>query len=273
MHNSFISKHIPPPHIPDNSLWFIFNGNQILLNLENKLSVIPTSKIISKLQPDLQLTHYLGELNGVHCFCSAINSHVTLQNPWKFEVLKYAHVLLSETLFKIATRALQVLYWDKTHQFCSCCGEKINIKTDERTKYCAKCDLFFYPRLSPAVIVVVERGKEILLARSPHFPPEIFGILAGFVEPGETAEETVAREVMEEVSIQVKDIRYMGSQHWPFPDSFMLGFTAQYAAGEIVVDGKEIEAAGWYTIDNLPKLPNSASIAKRLIDQFIERHK
>ena len=138
-------------------------------------------------------------------------------------------------------------------------------------KVCPKCDLHSYPRLSPSIIVLVEKGDEILLARSPHFPPGLYSTLAGFVEPGETAEEAVSREVFEEVGIQVKNIRYQLSQPWPFPHSLMLGFNAEYMAGEIKIDGVEIEDAHWYNINNLPKLPIYASIARWLINQFIDK--
>jgi NAD+ diphosphatase len=131
-----------------------------------------------------------------------------------------------------------------------------------------------YPRLSPAMIVAVERGNEILLARSAHFPPGIFSVLAGFVEPGESAEEAVIREVFEETAIVVKDVRYFGSQPWPYPNSLMLGFTAAYESGEINTENDEIEAAGWYAAAELPStFPGSISISQWLLNDFIERNR
>ena len=129
-----------------------------------------------------------------------------------------------------------------------------------------------FPRISPAVIVLVERDNTCLLARSPRFQDGFYSVLAGFAEPGETLEETVAREVLEETGIEVKDIRYFGSQPWPFPDSLMIGFTASYAGGEIRVDGTEILVADWFPFDQLPKIPGRISIARRLIDWFVNKH-
>ena len=143
----------------------------------------------------------------------------------------------------------------------------------ERSKECPKCGQIHFPRLAPAVIVLVERGNQILMARSRHFAPGMFSVLAGFVEPGETLEEAVAREVKEESGILVKDIRYFGSQPWPFPHSLMIGFTAKYAGGEITLEDSELEEAGWYTADNLPPQPGKISIARKLIDAFVEKQK
>jgi NAD+ diphosphatase len=136
--------------------------------------------------------------------------------------------------------------------------------------------MMHYPRLSPAAIVLVRRGDEILLARSPGFPKGLYSVLAGFVEPGESIEETVAREVREEVGIEVRNVRYFGSQPWPFPNSLMIGFTADYAGGELAPEPGEIEDAGWYRADELPESPISVparvSIARAMIDDFVERH-
>ena len=139
---------------------------------------------------------------------------------------------------------------------------------------CPDCAVPQFPRLSPAMIVAVERGNEILLARSPHFPPGIYSVLAGFVEPGESAEEAVAREVMEEAGIAVKDIRYFGSQPWPYPNSLMLGFTAVYESGEIRLDDDEIEDARWFSADDMPTFfPGRMSISQWLIQDFLGRHR
>jgi len=143
----------------------------------------------------------------------------------------------------------------------------------ERAKECPQCGLLHFPRLAPAIIVLVERGHKLLLARSRHFPPGLYSVIAGFVEPGETLEEAVVREVREEVGVAIKDIRYFDSQPWPFPHSLMIGFTAAYAGGKISLDDMEIEDAGWFTADNLPTLPGKISISRRLIDRFLAKQK
>jgi NAD+ diphosphatase len=146
----------------------------------------------------------------------------------------------------------------------------MKIRRVELSKICPACKFISFPRLSPAVIMSVVRGKEILLARSPRFPAGMYSTLAGFVEPGETLEETVAREVQEEVNVEVCNIRYIDSQPWPFPHSLMIGFSAQYAGGDIRVDNNEIEDAQWFSRDNLPLLPTRMSIARHLIELFIK---
>ena len=133
----------------------------------------------------------------------------------------------------------------------------------------AQCGLLQFPRLSPAIIVLVRRGERLLLARSRQTPPGMYSVLAGFVEPGETLEQAVEREVKEEVGISVSNIRYFGSQPWPFPHSLMIGFTAEHAEGELDIDRNEMEDAGWYSVDRLPMLPPPISIARRLIDDFL----
>ena len=145
-------------------------------------------------------------------------------------------------------------------------------KTDERAKICLKCGLINYPRISPAIIVAVVKKNQILLARSERFPTGFYSVLAGFVEPGETFEDCVKREVKEEVGLDVKNIRYFGSQPWPFPDSLMVGFTADYDGGKILIDKTEIKDAGWFTAHDLPQIPGKISIARRLIDWFVQNY-
>jgi len=134
-----------------------------------------------------------------------------------FEGLRKIYGRLDEDLFWIAARAVQIVDWDRTHQFCGRCGVPLRTKTTERAKECPQCGLLHFPRLAPAIIVLVERDNKLLLARSRHFPSGMYSVIAGFVEPGESLEEAVVREMKEEVGISVKDIKYFGSQPWPFP--------------------------------------------------------
>jgi len=180
---------------------------------------------------------------------------------------------IEEDEFLIAGRAFQIINWNRMHKFCGKCGTLTEAQQNEFSKKCPNCASVFYPRLSPAVIVAVVRGDEILLAHNKNFRPNWYSVLAGFIEPGETFEDCVRREVMEEVGIQVKNIRYFASQPWPFPDSIMVGFIADHESGEIIVDGEEIEHAAWYKSDNLPPSPTIATIAGRLIDSVIRRAK
>ncbi len=215
--------------------------------------------------------HYLGQLDGHSCYAVDLPEGTVAPEGMAFEGLRKVYGRLDEDLFWLAARAVQVAEWDRTHCFCGRCGIPLRLRETERAKECPQCGLLHFPRLAPAVIVLVERGHELLMARSRHFAPGVYSVLAGFVEPGETLEEAVEREVLEEVGIRIKDIRYFGSQPWPFPHSLMIGFTATYAGGEIAINDEEIEDAGWFTADNLPGQPGKISIARRLIEGFLAK--
>jgi NAD+ diphosphatase len=191
-----------------------------------------------------------------------------------FRDLRVLYGNLDETLHALAGRAVQIMEWDRTHQYCGACGGPTELSETDRSRICPDCRIPQFPRVSPAMIVAVERDSEILLARSPHFPAGIYSVLAGFVEPGESAEEAVEREVMEESGLQVRDVRYFGSQPWPFPNSLMLGFTAQYDSGEIVLEDDEIEDARWFHADDMPNFfPGRMSISQWLIQDFLARRR
>jgi NAD+ diphosphatase len=173
-----------------------------------------------------------------------------------------------------AGRAVQIVEWARTHRFCGRCGERTELADGERAMRCPRCGLVSFPRLSPAMITLVTRGapgpdQEALLARGVQFTRPMYSCLAGFVEPGESLEAAVLREVHEEVAITVRDPAYFGSQPWPFPNSLMIGFTAEYESGEIECDPSEIVDAGWYRRDELPMVPPGISIARKLIDAWV----
>lgn len=180
--------------------------------------------------------------------------------------LRALHGIAGMDAFLLAGRATQLLDWRANHRHCGRCGTLTVQLADEHAMRCPACGLSAYPRLSPAVMVLVRDGERLLLARSPHFKEGIYSALAGFVEPGETLEQCAAREVREEVGVEIANLRYFSSQPWPFPDSLMIAFMADYAGGEIVPQPGEIEDAGWYTRAALPLLPDPVSIARRLID-------
>ncbi|TRZ62387.1 NAD(+) diphosphatase [Pseudomonas alloputida] len=173
--------------------------------------------------------------------------------------------------YKVLGYAAQIGTWAREHRFCGSCGQAMTQIRWERAMYCQPCDLRSYPRISPSMIVLVTRGDEILLARSPRFVTGVYSTLAGFAEPGESAEDCLVREVREEVAVEVRNIQYVGSQCWPFPHSMMLGFHAEYAGGEIVMQPDEIEDAKWFSVHDLPPLPAGRSIARYLIDLYVAR--
>lgn len=174
-------------------------------------------------------------------------------------------------LFRLLGYATQIGTWVSQHRFCGSCGSPMQARAGERAMYCPACGVQHYPRLSPSMIVLVTRGDELLLARSPRFAAGVYSTLAGYVEPGESVEQCVAREVREEVGVAIHAPQYIASQGWPFPHSLMLGFHAEYAGGDIVLQPEEIEDARWFAIDNLPALPARQSIARYLIELYLAR--
>ena len=209
---------------------------------------------------------YLGLYGGRHCYAAEIHEAQPLPEGWTALGLRDLFGLVETTLAALSGRAYQILEWDRNHQYCSRCGTLTEPRSDERARACPACGFVSYPPVSPAVMILVTRGRELLLARKPIWPDGRFSALAGFVEPGETLEDTVIRETREEVGVEVKNIRYFGSQPWPFPHSLMVAFTADYAGGEIRPDGVEIVEARWFDAEQLPKLPPRISISRRLID-------
>jgi NAD+ diphosphatase len=250
--------------------WFAFAGNRLLVLEDEDRAGLPC--LVDPAIAELYCVrrHYLGVLEGRDCYAVELGTHAVVPEGMALHGLRALYGRLNDDLFAIAGRAVQVLDWDRTHQFCGRCGEHMEQHLTERAKRCPSCGLTNYPRLSPAVIVLVRRDDKILLARSQNFVGGFYSTLAGFVEVGESLEETVQREIREEVGIEVEDIRYFGSQPWPFPNSLMIGFTARHASGEIQIDNVEIKDAGWFHRDNMPNIPGKLSIARKLIDSYLE---
>jgi len=255
--------------------WFAFKGDELLIQLKTGLDDTQPIPFLTGLEErNLQPVsrHYLGTLDGAPCYAAKVPRDAVAPEGMLFRTVRQLFGLLPEDLVGLAGRANQILRWDEAHQFCGRCGADMASKEDERAKQCPVCKLVNYPRISPAIIVAVVKEGEILLARSSRFQASFYSVLAGFVEPGESLEECVVREVEEEVGIQVRDICYFGSQPWPFPDSLMVGFTAVYKEGDLVLEEKEIKEAGWYSPNNLPQVPGKFSIAGLLIDWFVREN-
>ena len=230
---------------------------------------LPELATLTALGLTMEAAHYLGRLGDNDCFALSLQSAATLPPGTAVRSLRRLYGSLDEDLFAVAGRAVQVTHWAQTHRFCGRCATALVQKPRERAMHCPACDLTAFPRLSPAVIVLVRRGTQALLGRSARFPLPMYSTLAGFVEPGESLEETVHREIFEEVGIRVKNLRYFGSQPWPFPHSLMIGFMAEYASGELRVDGEEILDARFFEADQLPQIPPPLSIARQLINAWI----
>lgn len=214
----------------------------------------------------LDASHFLGMLDGTPCW--AADGDGTEEDGAELDLFSLFG-RLGEIEWMVAGRAVQIVEWARTHRFCGRCGTATVHNDIDRAMKCPSCGLLAFPRLSPAIITLVRKGEQALLARGVNFRAPMYSALAGFVEPGESLEQCVAREVKEEVGIDVTNIRYVSSQPWPFPNSLMLGFEADWAGGEIVCDPVEILDANWYARDDIPPIPPGISIARKLIDRWL----
>ena len=264
--------------------WFVFRSDQLLVEIgppspdppdDPRIAARPSwARLpLQKNNMDHKLlrsaairTLYLGRLDGIDCWGAEVAADAPAPAGTSWAGLRALFSVLPDAQFALAGRALQLLDWDRSHQFCGRCGTRTEAQPEERARVCPACRLAAYPRIAPAVMALVRRGRQLLLGRSPHFPAGMYSALAGFVEPGETLEQCLAREVEEEVGIRVSRIRYFASQPWPFPHSLMIAFVCDWESGEIRPQAGEIEAANWFEVLQLPKLPSRISIARRLID-------
>lgn len=211
----------------------------------------------------------IGEWRGRPCHAADVERFPELPGAEPVP-LRAVFGLFGAEAFALAGRATQLLDWQANHRFCGKCGTPSVRQEGEPAMRCPACGLLAYPRLSPAVMVLVRDGERLLLARSPHFKPGVFSALAGFVEPGETLEQCAVREVREEVGVDIVNLRYFASQPWPFPNSLMIAFFADYAGGTITPQPGEIEAADWFAPEALPLLPEPISISRRLIEAALD---
>jgi NAD+ diphosphatase len=265
MMNAFLNS-----PVQGNVYWFICDGNnRIVIAKEPTVNMVPAVDwaIVEPLWDSRPLA--LGQIDGMPCYAASLAKNTSLPEQFVAVELRTLYSRLPAAFFALAQKAVHLIYWDRRSRFCGLCGAKTHDKADECAKVCEKCGELYYPRIAPAIIVAVIKDRQILLAHSNRFTTNFYSVLAGFVEPGESLEECVRREVLEEVGIQIKNLRYFDSQPWPFPDSLMVGFIADYAAGKIMVDLTENRDADWFSPDSLPPIPGHISIARRLIDWFV----
>lgn len=264
-------------------LWFVFRDDRLLVEVgppdprpgddprvrqRPSWARLPLQKNNSPLWSLPMRTLYLGGLQGLDCWTAEV-AEAAAPPGYDWVGLRALFSVLEDAHFALAGRALQLLQWDRDHQHCGRCGTPTEPRAEERVRVCPACKLSAYPRVAPAVMALVRRERELLLGRSPHFPAGMYSALAGFVEPGETLEQCVAREVGEEVGVSVTNLTYFASQPWPFPHSLMIAFVCDWSGGEIRAQEGEIEAADWFNVLQLPKLPSKISIARRLIDAVV----
>lgn len=270
---AFELRAIPVPEPEASGYRFAFYEDKLLVKVSNDNLSIPTSESLQQYDIWPEISIYLGRLNSIPCFAGGIKTSSFPDDKYKLIGLRQLFGQIDDELFWLAARAYHLANWDRNTQFCGRCGSKTEFKDNEHSKLCPSCGFITYPKISPAIIVAITKEDKLLLAKNALNKSNFYSVLAGFVEPGETLEECVVREVKEEAGIEVKNIKYFGSQPWPFPDSLMVGFTAEYAGGELVIDKNELADAGWYTVDELPPIPGKMSVAWKLINWFVNNHK
>ena len=255
----------------DSPVTFAFRGNELLIRDAD--SALPDPATLAGVPMSAEATHPVGLWDGRYCRAAWLPRDAAAPEGHAFKGLRSLFGRFDEPTLAVAGRAFQVAEWARTHQFCGACGERMARAPGERAMKCAACGHLAYPRISPAMMVLVKRGREILLARNIAVPAGgRMSALAGFLEPGESIEDAVHREVREEVGLEVKDLRYFASQSWPYPHSLMIAFTAEYAGGHLRLDPAEIADARWFGPgDKLPELSPGQSISRALIDANLPR--
>jgi NAD+ diphosphatase len=269
--STFAPGHALPDHVGGDAYAFAFRGDRILVRAPDEDSLTLPRADELRAAGVQGAPHFLGLLDNLPCVGIDLPDETLEPAGMRYVGLRSLFFKVPDDLLALAARAFQVVDFDRSHRFCGRCGTPTRTRAGERAKECPACGLVTYPRVSPAMMALVTRGKEILLARAQRFAPGMFSALAGFVEPGETIEDCVRREVREEVGVEVADITYFASQSWAFPHSLMIAYTATWAGGDIRIDDNEIAEARWFHVDDLPKLPMSVSIARRLIDSTATR--
>jgi NAD+ diphosphatase len=264
--SSFESLVAVPPSTDPTGPWYIVGTGGSVLVDRHGAPPLGAASPIETAEPPI----FMGLLEGVATWAVGTNDWADPPDGYEWQPLRNLGAQVDTASWMLAGRAVQLVEWARTSRFCGRCGTATELATGERAAQCPHCGLNAYPRLAPAIIVIVERGDAILLGQGRGFQG-MYSALAGFAEPGEALEETVRREVREEVGVEVGHIRYFGSQPWPFPHSLMIGFFATWTSGEIQIDGEEIVDAKWFKAHDLPNIPPPLSIARRLIDDWASR--
>jgi NAD+ diphosphatase len=269
--DALVSRYPEPSATPRDALWVLVKDTGVYVTTGTSPSVFvsgpPEDHGFAR-----SSVQYLGQYGDHPCYAAVVAEPAAGPGDMEYGGVRDFFGRIPDQELAIASLAVRLITFDRNTRFCGRCGAPTRQLRTERAKFCGDCNLITYPRISPAIIVRVQNGDRILLARSPRFPSGQYSVLAGFVEPGENLEHAVRREVREETGIEVTNIRYFGSEPWPFPDSLMIGFTADYAGGEIRIDNHEIAAADWFDRDHLPLLPpKRMSISRALIEHWIAR--
>lgn len=251
----------------DAAQFFVISPKGLIATIVNDRVVFPDAADFAALGLDVANAHRIGTRDGKDVFVLPFSGEPAL--PFEIIGLRKLASAVDRESFEVIGHATHTADWLTTSRYCGRCGAPTVRVASERCMACPACGLHIYPRISPAIITLVRRGKLALLASNARFPGAFYSTLAGFSEIGESLEQTLAREVKEEAGVGVTNIRYFGSQPWPFPNSLMIGFTADYAEGEIKIDPNELSDAQWFSADALPQIPPPLSIARQLIDAWV----
>ncbi|HWA72366.1 MAG TPA: NAD(+) diphosphatase [Polyangiaceae bacterium] len=252
-----------------NALLIVLRDTQVLVLDAETAPTLPTLEALRHWLPSSRPRHLVARLGESDVFAVEADQADVEDHRLQFVPVRSLFGVLDGSLLDLVGRSLAVVEFEATHRFCGRCASPLAPITGERGKRCLRCNLSFYPRIPPAVITLVEHEGRLLLARSARFKTGVFSAVAGFVEIGESLEQAAMREVREEVGVEIADLRYFGSQPWPFGRSLMVGYFGRYLSGEIRVDGSEIVEAAWFHPTQLPLLPPPISIARQLIDSFV----
>jgi NAD+ diphosphatase len=273
MVSSFQRAYPPAQPSSDVAYWFPFYDHKFLVQEHEqgqKELIYNTSVAMAPLCSTER--YYLGTFNDTPCIACQIDPQTSIPQNWRALDIRALFGQIDDALFAIVGYASHLLYWVCHHHYCSNCGHLTESIPSTWGRICPNCDFATYPTVTPAILALVHDDRRVLLVGKPGWGQRR-SIIAGFVEPGETLEECVRREVFEEVGIEITNITYVANQPWPYPDQLMVGFTARYAGGELRLDRSELAAGDWYTPDELPDLPSPVSLAYHIITQWVEQRK
>ncbi|MDO4180532.1 MAG: NAD(+) diphosphatase [Bacteroidales bacterium] len=254
-----------------NYRWFVFYNNSLLVVTREGKQSVPCGTEPPMPVPIGSTIHTVGQLGGDVAKAYAVHTPCfeNEQGDRQMMDLRTSYDYLTQEEYDMAGKAFEILNWDKNSRYCPMCGVP-TVQISPIAKKCPECRQEIYPRISPAIIVLIRKENSVLLVHARNFRGTFYGLVAGFLEPGETLEECVHREVMEETGLRIKNLKYFGSQPWPYPSGIMVGFTADYESGEIKLQSEELSAGAFYDRDHLPEIPRKLSLARKLIDAWLE---
>lgn len=268
---TFVHHHAPESRPEPSEVCFVIETDRLLARADEQGGfVLPTFGALAGWPTACSAPLHVGRLGAGSCWMCVVESAEPVPpSGWEWCDTRAVLAAMTPAESQALSCARQLMWWERRHQFCGVCGTATVGVVEERARRCPKCSAIFFPVASPAIIVAVTRGDALLLAHNKNFRAGVFSLLAGFVDPGETLEQAVVREVREEAGIEIGDLRYVTSQPWSFPSSLMMGFEARYLGGEIQVDGKEIGEAAWFQRGALPQIPRPGTVARHLIDRWV----